>query len=349
LTIAYINKSNCIYRYSNNNFYVDEPEDDTVKSPDKKTDKKTLKNPDKMTDKKMDKNPKALSPGNPTKDALASMRVCDGCKRGETPGEKLRNKIRQQIEHHAEKGLSMQQRREKRAQSTAENQETISALDKFGQFVAVKLGENIGIQFADTPPGQMIKLSRGSAYGEDNQQITTAHKPGCMGYIEILNKSDEFFCVKVLRKGGDQKFEVPRPSYIAVPPNLSVHGLFNKEEDEDVEENNLEIIILCNNPNPTGKNINSLKYDTFLYGDKSKISPCAKVEFFEKVIYYKINSQNSNVLLKYKKDGCLETRNGNSMKRVGIMGMINGSKVVDGKIDYATNISNIETVFSMSC
>jgi hypothetical protein len=140
-----------------------------------------------------------------------------GCKRGETPGEKLRNKIRQHIEHHAEKGMSLQQRREKRAQSAAENNpaEAISALDKFGQFVAVKLGENIGVQFADTPPGEMIKLSRGSAYGEDNQQVKAVHKPGNMGYIEILNKSSEFFCVKVLRKGGDQKFEVPRPSYIA--------------------------------------------------------------------------------------------------------------------------------------
>lgn len=127
-----------------------------------------------------------------------------------------------------------------------------------------------------------------------------------------------------------------------------MHGFFNQEEEEGVEENDLEILILCNNPNPVGKDITALKYDTNLYGDKTKISPCAKIELFEKVIYYKIASQDRNVLLKYKKGGVLEIRNGNSIKRVGLLGAFNGSRVNKGKIDYSTNIYFLETVFSIS-
>jgi hypothetical protein len=60
---------------------------------------------------------------------MTSMKICNGCKRGEAPGETLRNKIRQQIEDDAkeaakkireqeekdaEKGLTQQEIRERR-------------------------------------------------------------------------------------------------------------------------------------------------------------------------------------------------------------------------------------------
>jgi heme-binding NEAT domain protein len=56
--------------HHHHHYKIDVPEDDEVKKPVKKTDKKT--------DKKADKSPKPMSPSSPTKDALASMRVCDG-------------------------------------------------------------------------------------------------------------------------------------------------------------------------------------------------------------------------------------------------------------------------------
>jgi hypothetical protein len=81
--------------------------------------------------------------------------------------------------------------------------------------VAVKVGEVMGVKFADVPPATLVRLVRGSAYGEDGGPRLTKKAPPLSGYFEIFNKSREFFCIKVLIDGGDQKFEVPRPSYVA--------------------------------------------------------------------------------------------------------------------------------------
>ena len=94
--------------------------------------------------------------------------------------------------------------------------EAVETLNKFSMNLAVKMGENlVGMQFADTLPSVMVKLIRGSAYGEDNLEVLTSRHLPRIGYFEIRNKSKEFFGIKVLRKGGDQRFEVPRPSYIS--------------------------------------------------------------------------------------------------------------------------------------
>lgn len=60
---------------------------------------------------------------------MTSMKICNGCERQETPGETIRNKLRQeieddakeagkkireQLEKDAEKGLSQQEIRERR-------------------------------------------------------------------------------------------------------------------------------------------------------------------------------------------------------------------------------------------
>ena len=92
---------------------------------------------------------------------------------------------------------------------------TVKALHRLSMLVAVKVGENVGVQFTDIHPSESLKLIRGSAYGEDKNTVQTSKPLPNMGYFEMVNKSKEFFCIKVLRKGGDQKFEVPRPSYIA--------------------------------------------------------------------------------------------------------------------------------------
>ena len=91
----------------------------------------------------------------------------------------------------------------------------MKALHRLSMLVAVKVGENVGVQFTDIHPSESIKLIRGSAYGEDRNAVQTSKPLPNLGYFEMVNKSKEFFCIKVLRKGGDQKFEVPRPSYIA--------------------------------------------------------------------------------------------------------------------------------------
>ncbi len=46
--------------------------------------------------------------------------------------------------------------------------------------------------------------------------------PPDSGYFELINKSSTFCCVKVLLAGGHKKFEIPRPSYFAIPPGDAV-------------------------------------------------------------------------------------------------------------------------------
>ena len=136
-----------------------------------------------------------------------------GCKRGETPGEGLRKVIKDQLESARDKESLRSARREGKVGH--QEDVTVKALHRLSMLVAVKVGENVGVQFTDIHPSESIKLIRGSAYGEDKNAVLTSKPLPNLGYFEMVNKSKEFFCIKVLRKGGDQKFEVPRPSYIA--------------------------------------------------------------------------------------------------------------------------------------
>ena len=139
-----------------------------------------------------------------------------GCKRCEVPGENLRNAVRAKID--ASKKETPKKKRESRQEKEKRLEEEASAgnaIDRLSMLVAVRVGENMGVQFDGARPSESIKLIRGSAYGEDDHPVLTSRGALDMGYFEINNKSREFFCVKLLRKGGDQKFEVPRPSYLS--------------------------------------------------------------------------------------------------------------------------------------
>lgn len=139
-----------------------------------------------------------------------------GCKRCEVPGENLRNAVRAKID--ASKKETPKKKRESRQEKEKRLEEEASAgnaIDRLSMLVAVRVGENMGVQFDGARPSESVKLIRGSAYGEDDHPVLTSRGALDMGYFEINNKSKEFFCVKLLRKGGDQKFEVPRPSYLS--------------------------------------------------------------------------------------------------------------------------------------
>ena len=132
------------------------------------------------------------------------------------PGEDLRNAVRAKID--SSKKETPKKRRESRQDKERRLEEEAStgnAIDRLSMLVAVRVGENLGVQFDGSRPSDSVKLIRGSAYGEDDHPALTSRGAPEMGYFEINNKSKEFFCVKLLRKGGDQKFEVPRPSYLS--------------------------------------------------------------------------------------------------------------------------------------
>eukprot|EP01034_Spumella_vulgaris_P028516 gene28516-35387_t len=95
-------------------------------------------------------------------------------------------------------------------------------------------------------PLKRLKLGRGSYFGEDGQpnKNTTNKGPPVCGYLEIHNKSNEVFAVKIVYSGKGIKFEIPRPTYLAVPPRETVHAFFNPDFDA------LEIFLLFNTPHP---------------------------------------------------------------------------------------------------
>ena len=146
-----------------------------------------------------------------------------GCKRGEVPGERLRNAVRALLEKAPPKQRRESRlEKEKKKMQAEEEASTANALDRLSMLVAVRMGENVGVVFTENPPAESVYLTRGSAYGEDGNPILTGKPIPNRGYFEIVNKSKEFCCVKVLRKGGQQMFEIPRPSYLAGLINIII-------------------------------------------------------------------------------------------------------------------------------
>lgn len=133
--------------------------------------------------------------------------------------------------------------------------------------------------------------------------------------------------------------------YFAVPPGGSLHAFFNEYEVIDDVRNILEIIILHSNPNAIPENTSRINFDTTLLASAKIITPCARVELFKCANYYTVSSKNSNVLLKYKGNGVADLRLGNSMGRVGFGGVVQGLRCAKNKLDFATNVSMIDSAF----
>ena len=74
-----------------------------------------------------------------------------------------------------------------------------------------------------------------------------------------------------------------------------------------------------------------------------KISKCAKVERFEKIVMYSADTRGKNVLLKYKNGGIVVPRNGNSINRIGVFRRLQGKRVTNNILDFDTNISSISS------
>ena len=138
-------------------------------------------------------------------------------------------------------------------------------------------------------------------------------------------------------------------SYVdTVPPGGSLHAFFNEDEEENLDENNLEVIILYDNPNEIPHDMRKVNFDTTLIASSKTLSPCGKVDAFKSALFYTVSSKNRNVLLKYKGGGQVIPRLGNSVKRVGFLGAIQGHRVVKDRIDFSTNVKIIDTAFSVT-
>lgn len=233
-------------------------------------------------------------------------RCCKGCVRGETPGENVRGAI--------EKSLSLFDTRGNRKVTSA----TVPLI--------------YGSPFDVTPTSPRSPTSpRKESPAENGVEAPTA------GYFEFANKLGVFCCVKLIT-GGDSSdvaslWEIPRPSYTAVPPNGLVSGRF------DPSLPFIELVILIGNPHSPEVDAANVVYDTAQ--SPGKASKCAAVANFRRYMIFRIDSAGKNVLLKFKGETLLEPRLGNSVGRVGIFGKLGMKSADENKevINFDTNVS----------
>ena len=228
-------------------------------------------------------------------------RCCKGCVRGDTPGENVRVAI----------------------------EKSLSAFDTRGsrKVTAFLLPLSYGSPFDVSSPSSK---KDGSAKGS-----TKSPEAPASGYFEFANKLNLFCCIKVLMgtDGSDiaTLWEVPRPSYTAVPPNGLVCGRF------DASLPHIEVIVLMGNP--TTSDMGEVVYDSAQ--SPGKVSKAAAVGNFRRYMAFRVESNGKNVMLKFKGDTLLEPRLGNSIGRVGIFGKLGMKSEPDTKdvINFDTNVT----------
>jgi len=286
-----------------------------------------------------------------------TVKICRACQRGECPGDDIKGSVRSAIEkiekQKQKRSNPLTEARERAAAKGAntfheqaaaaakkkasnEQPKQQSTVDK----LATRLGDKLGVLEVgdENRPSVTIALSRGVLFGR-GVQTTPSSVPPIRGYFELLNKSSEVFCAKLLIRGGNPLFEASRPSFYAVPPTGVLSALFETSQEH------LELIVLFENPSPPNA---SMVFDTrsgwtgALSPDR--ISQCAAVGRFKRFKIFKINADESNVMLKYKGNGAVEVRNGDSMSRIGLIAKLAGKRHAPGEIDYDFNISAIHDI-----
>lgn len=257
------------------------------------------------------------------------VRICQGCRRGECPSRNLIDLVRKRLDD------------ELQAAAAQSSTSSLTTLEKLQHKMALKVSEIIGKLGDDEGPGSrhlglyQIKLHRGSFYGENGlvRKAGTARAVAMSGYFEFYNKSKEVVALKLIQSTENALFELPRPSYIAVAPGDAVYAFF---EPASVES--LDLIVLCDNPNPIPRD-RAILYDTRAHGaHPERISPCARINENCRALAYHIDCRGKNVVLKYKGNGAVLPREGNAAQRVGVLGWIQNRRYAENLLDLSTNI-----------
>ena len=156
--------------------------------------------------------------------------------RGECPGDHFKTFIRKQL------GDTI---------VTSDNSVETSAIEKLpkNKKVSSKVNEALKTSAQDMSKVQTINLSRGTAFPDQiNYSMGLSQSVPTNGYFEFVNKGKDICCVKLLAFSSisrddyktRQRFEIPRPSYLAVLPGGIVHANFESTSSLA----SLELIVL---------------------------------------------------------------------------------------------------------
>jgi len=241
------------------------------------------------------------APSNVTIGSEVHDRVCNGCFRREVPGAKLRSLVETRL----------------------------STLRPDGLDAAVDL--------------MQIPLIYGSDYEPTNSPKKGSNLPApSSNYFELINKSSTFCAVKLLiltekehLSDHDIWWEMPRASYVPLPPNELIHADISMIALA-CERFAVYLFILHGNPNIIPGDVSTIAYNTRA---PIKVAACAAVENFWECAVYKISCKGRNALLKLKDNAAVELRAGNSLDRKGLIARIAGSAKTEAELDFSTNIS----------
>lgn len=127
-----------------------------------------------------------------------------------------------------------------------------------------------------------------------------------------------------------------------VPPKDAIYGMFNPEEDE------ISLVVLYDNPYPIPSD-KAVLFNTRAPGaSPERVSLCARIDQFTRLQVYHIACRGRNVLLKYKGEGRVEPRQGNTPDRVGWLGRFQGRRFDVGKLDYETNVTSLQIGYALN-
>lgn len=249
-------------------------------------------------------------------------RICVCCSRGETPSLDIQKLVRTKLE---------------RQEGSWSDKGT---LQKIQEKLALKVQEALQNPDFKKSLSDDVTLRRGRGFSDDGRSSEKVLPVS--GYFEFHNKTSSYCCIKLLIPGNVNLMEIPRPCYFAVPPSEYLYGFLNPELESH------DLFILYDNPNVIPKD-HAVVYDTRAPGvNIERISKCAAVNKFRKIDVYNIPSKARNVILKLNANNEVEPRLGNSLSRVGFIGMIQGRRFAKNKIDYNTNVTGVRKVLDFS-
>jgi hypothetical protein len=179
-----------------------------------------------------------------------------------------------------------------------------------------------------------VFLQLGSKYDPSSTNLPAP----ASGYFEFFNKSDSPCAIKVLISGCDSIWEVPRPSYVLVGPNMTAYGEFTPSISL------IDIIVLVNYPS----------VDSKLTGSKGASD--YSISKFRDFAIYRTYCQGCNVLLKYKDPGTVEPRQGGGafLSTENALSLMTGSSsekrrsqaITANIVDFRTNVTKVDQLFT---
>jgi hypothetical protein len=186
-------------------------------------------------------------------------------------------------------------------------------------------------------------------YGEDGKGMVrsdglAAH---ASGYIEIFNKTDQPFAVKLFVSGSDMYREACRPNYNMVPAGSTIYA------EIDPAFTSIDAAVLFGLPNR--KNSNAALLAAASSGAPKNIEKESSTGIFQFVTIYTIDMTGRNAVLKYQGSGLLDMRKGTTAKigrsAQGVLGSLLGQVTSQAEIhksffDMDTNIDTIDYLYS---